>query len=183
MKRYFMCVLALLCCAAAFAGLTSQIRVETYSLQTGTTIGDNVPEDRYLYTVTTAFTDGTGDDQADTVYRASRELGAGASETLNLYSGLTDAFGASVSFATLKAVSIYNTSASQTLTIGSGSLPLLPWSDISTATTTIAPNGVFVWCRPNTGATVASSSACCLHIENNAGASCTYRIFLLGVGN
>ena len=179
-----MLIVLMLCIAsAAYCGLTSSIAVETFSLQTGDAVGDSTPADRYLYDVLADFTDGSGDDQAELIYKAALSIGPGASQTLDMFSGLSDTYGDSLSFATVKAFVIYNNSASQTLTIGSGTYPLTPWSNISTSTLTIEPSGSFLYISPHDGYAVATGSAQNFHFENDAGATCAARLFILGTSN
>lgn len=56
------------------------------------------------------------------VYQAARSISS--PDTLDLTSGLTDAYGQALVFAAVKCVTIYNTSATATITVGGGSNPV-----------------------------------------------------------
>ena len=65
-----------------------------------------------------ALSQGTGASQADLMYAGTRTLAAGANETLDLTSGLTDLFGNALVFAKCRGIYVKNKSATLDLTIG-----------------------------------------------------------------
>jgi hypothetical protein len=56
------------------------------------------------------------------VYSAGRSVST--ADTLDVTSGLTSAYGAALTYSTVRAVAIWNTSATATVTVGGGLLPL-----------------------------------------------------------
>lgn len=131
------------------------------------------------------LTDGTGASQANQQWHASRTLGAGASETLDLAGSLTDAFGNTVTLARVKAILIKNTSnnAAGVLTVGgAGSNPWASlFGDVSD-TIKIRPGGFFLLaCSDATGYAVTAGTGDRLQLSNgDSGNPLTYEIVVVG---
>lgn len=130
-----------------------------------------------------AFADGTGADQANKAWSDSRTLADGASETLDLYGGLTDAFGATINFTKIKLLLIASRAANTTiLSVGAAAAPLANLlGDAASDLLKIHPGGVHLTLAPQaTAIGVTATSADGLKIANAAGAAATYDIFIVG---
>lgn len=182
----FVAILAILALVVAFspawAALTSSVQVTIGHDHTATT-GLTTSKDSLGYTINKTFSNGSGTTQlCDLVYHASRTLGTGANETLDLYGGLTDAFGTTLNFARIKAIVIEQTSASMTLTVGNAAAPIAFFGP-ATATINVLPSGAIALVGPLAGWTVTDASADGLKVTNSAGSSSTYKIWIIGGGN
>jgi len=127
------------------------------------------------------LTNGTGAvDTADMVWSDTRTL-ATTSENLDLAGSLTNAFGATMTFARIKSILIHNksTTVGQTITVGgAASNPFLLFAD-STDKYVIGPNGIFLIWEPSAAAkVVTAATGDILKIESSA--SITYDIVIVG---
>lgn len=162
-----------------FGALSSSVQVRFGHDQTATP-GLSTPRDNLGHTITKIFANGSGTAQvADLVYHGNRTLGSGASETIDLFGSVTDAFGNTLSFARVKTITIENESGSMTLTIGNAVSPIAIF-DPATATVTVPPLGFLCLAGPLSGWPVTDATADGLKITNSAGASATYNIHILG---
>jgi hypothetical protein len=129
-----------------------------------------------------ALTDGSGSGQASKVYSATRTVAASANDDLDLAGGLTDPFGVSLTFATVKAIVIRSDQANTTnLTVSPAATNgfLGPFG-AAAHTAQLRPGGALVFAAPQTGWTVTASTGDLLRIANAAGASATYSIEIIG---
>lgn len=128
--------------------------------------------------------DGFAADQADRCYFAERTVLTAANDDLDLAGVMTDIFGATLTFAKLKALLVYNKPTNSTnLTIGGGTNPFIGFLSGTTPTIgPIRPGGFLMLACPaltGIGAVVASTGDI-LRISNSAGASNTYQIGIIG---
>jgi hypothetical protein len=129
---------------------------------------------------------GAGSGAFDQVYTDVRTLAGGASETLDLYGSLVNAFNETINFARIKSISVelLTTTLATSITVGNAASD--PWTGPlggTTPTVTIRNGGFFaVGCTDATGiGTVTNASADKLKILNNDGAvTATYRITIIG---
>lgn len=137
------------------------------------------------YSFNKSFANGSGTTQlADLVFADTRAVTTGASESLDLYGGLSDKFGTTINFARVKAIFIENTHATQTLTIGGGDAPLDVLFGTATGTLAIGAYGAFGIVAPLTGYAITDSTNDTLHVEAEAGGTTiTYKIWIIGGGN
>lgn len=162
-----------------FGALSSSVQVRFGHDQTSST-GISPARDNLGHAITRIFGNGSGSAQvADLVYHGSRTLGSEASETIDLFGSVTDAFGSTLSFARVKAITIENESGSMTLTIGDADSPLALF-DPATATVTVPPLGFLCLAAPLAGWPVTDTTADELKVLNSAGATTTYKIHILG---
>ncbi|HUV64847.1 MAG TPA: hypothetical protein VMW24_13190 [Sedimentisphaerales bacterium] len=124
---------------------------------------------------------GTAADQASQVWYDTRSLAATAEE-LDLAGGVTDAFGAALTFAKVKQLLIRNnnTTSGHTLVIGPGTTNGVTtiWAGTS-PTEVIGPNGVMVKANPGDGYAITGGSADTIKI--NAGTNTvSYDIIVVG---
>jgi len=170
------CLLALL---PVFGALTSSVQVSIGHDHTAS-VGLSTAKDSLSYTINKTFSNGSGTTQvADLVYHASRTLTTGASETLDLQGGLTDAYGNTLNFVRVKSIVIEQTSASMTLTVGNATAPVVLF-DPATATMAIKPSGVFAVSFPLAGVSIATETSDGLKILNSSGDSSIYKIWITG---
>jgi len=141
----------------------------------------STPTDNVRLSFDDELTNGTGAiDTADKVWSDTRTLAA-TTETLDLAGGLTDAFGAALTFARIKMVFIHNTATTvgYNLTIGGGSNPFLMLADASDKYA-IGPNGRFlIWEPSAAGKAVTASTGDLLLVDSGAN-SVTYKIIIVG---
>jgi hypothetical protein len=134
---------------------------------------------------TQAFTDGAGAGQVDRMFSDTRTLSASANENLDVATGggLTDAFGAALAMARIKAVFIKaatgNTNNVQFTRPASNGVPLFMAAGDGIS---LAPGEMFMWVSQNAaGVAVTAATADLLNVANSgAGTSVTYSIVILG---
>ena len=148
-----------------------------------TRTGDDtcVTSDPLIKTIVTAFTNGTGNGQADKVFHERRTLAAEAYKTYAFASHMTPVrLNETISFATVKAIIIHSTlAANKELTLGGiVGAAFVEWVGDASDLVKIQPGGLFVLTAPNTG--YATTGADELLITNAAGGSSTYDIIVIG---
>jgi hypothetical protein len=127
--------------------------------------------------------DGTGADQANMIWSDTRTLTASATENLDLAGGLTNAFGATVTFSKLKAILVVastgNTNSVQVTRPASNGVPLFMAAGDGVALT---PGAAFAAVFPDAnGVAVTGATGDLLTLTNSAGStSVTYTIILIG---
>ncbi|MFG2900975.1 hypothetical protein ACGFZH_28300 [Streptomyces zaomyceticus] len=128
---------------------------------------------------------GTGAGKADKVYQARRTIAASGSEDLDLAGVLTDAFGATITFAKVKGLFVAASAAnSNNVVIGNASSNA--WSTLlgATGTVTLRPGAVLAVAAGAADATtyaVTASTGDLLKVANSAGgSSVTYDICIVG---
>lgn len=130
-----------------------------------------------------ALASGTGANQADRIFTDTRTLTASASESLDLAGSLTDAFGATITMARVKAILIKaasgNTNDVQVSRPAANGVPIfLAASDAIV----IRPGGAFLWVAPDaTAIAVTAGTGDLLTLTNSAGStSVTYDVVIVG---
>lgn len=127
---------------------------------------------------------GTGANQADLVWSDTRTLAASGSESLDLAGSLTDALGASLSFARVKVILI-SAAAGNTnnVVVGGASEDAFvgPFAD-ATDKLVVRPGGMVAIAAPDaTAYAVTASTADLLQVANSAGTtSVTYDVVIIG---
>lgn len=129
-----------------------------------------------------ALTDGTGAGQADRVFTDRRTLAPSATEDLDLAAVLTDAYGASLTFAKIKAVIVKadaaNTNDVQVTRHATTGVPMFMAAGDGIA---LKPGYAFAWAGSGTGVTVTASTGDLLTFTNSAaGTSVTYDVVIVG---
>lgn len=130
-----------------------------------------------------ALSTGTGSYQADLLFSDTRTLAASATENLDLAGGLTDAFGSTLTFVTVKAIRICAAAANTNNVVvgGAASNTLLGVFSDATDKVVVKPGGCFVWAAPKTGAAVTASTGDILLVANSSsGTGVTYDIIVIG---
>lgn len=126
---------------------------------------------------------GTAEDQADLLWHDQRTLAASASETLDLAGGLTNAFGATLTFARVKLMVVAaadgNTNAVQVG--GAASNAFVNWVANSSDVVNVMPDGQLWLIAPKAGYAVTAGTGDQLKIGNSAGGTpVTYDIVIIG---
>lgn len=127
---------------------------------------------------------GTGANQADRIFHDTRTLTASANEDLDLAGVLTDAFGATITFARIKALIVAADAANTNNVIvgGAATNQFVNWVGAATHTVTVRPGGVLLLAGGDaTGYAVTAGTGDLLRVANSAGGtSVTYSIVLVG---
>jgi hypothetical protein len=131
-----------------------------------------------------ATTNGTGLGQADRVFTDIRTLAASSTEDLDLAGVLTDAFGATITFARIKTLLVAADAANiNNVVVGNAATNgFISWVGGALHTVTVRPGGVLLLAAADaTAYTVTAATADLLRIGNSAGGtSVTYTIVLIG---
>jgi len=135
--------------------------------------------------VALAFTSGVAASQADLLFADERTLAASANENLDLAGSLTDAFGAVLTFAKIKAILIYANAANTNDVIVGGQATNGWLGPFGAAAHTVAvkPGGVLLMAGPQLAGlgSVTAATADLLKIANSAaGTSVTYGVIIIG---
>jgi hypothetical protein len=129
------------------------------------------------------FSPGTGANQADKLFLDTRTISASSSENLDLAGSLTDPNGATLTFATVKAILVLAAAANTNNVVVGGAASngfVGPFGD-ATDTIAVKPGGAFLWVAPATGATVTASTGDILKVANSSsGSSVSYSVAIIG---
>lgn len=127
---------------------------------------------------------GTGANQADKRYSATRTLTASSSEDLDLAGSLTDVFGATITLARVKFLLVFAAAANtNNVVVGGASSNAWPGPfGATTHTVAVRPGGLLVMMAPDaTGWPVTPATGDLLHVANSAaGTSVTYDVVIIG---
>lgn len=130
-----------------------------------------------------SLADGTGANQADKIFQDQRTLAASGTENLDLAGVLVDAFGATITFARIKAVIVTaesaNTNDVNVIREGTNGVPLFLAAGDGIP---VRPGGLFAWVAPDaTGVAVTAGTGDLLTFTNSAGGtSVTYNVIIIG---
>ena len=129
-----------------------------------------------------AFTDGTTAGKADRIFADTRTLTASATENLDVAGTLTDAYGATLTFVTVKAIVIKaaagNTNDVQLTRPATNGVPLFMAAGDGIP---IKPGGIFAWGCTGTGITVTPATGDLFTVTNSAaGTGVTYDVLIIG---
>jgi hypothetical protein len=127
---------------------------------------------------------GTGSGQADRLWTDRRTLAASGSEDLDLAGVLTDAFGATITFARVKGLIVKAAAANSNNVIvgGAAATQWATWAGAATHTVTVRPGGAFALFAPDaTAYAVTAGTGDLLKIANSgAGTTVDYDIVVIG---
>ena len=129
------------------------------------------------------LTPGTSANAADLIFMDTRTIAASSSENLDMAGSLVDPLGATLTFATIKAIYVKAASGNTNNVVvgGAGSNTLLGIFSDATDKIVVKPGGVFLWVAPATGAAVTASTGDILLVANSSsGSSVTYDIVIIG---
>lgn len=129
------------------------------------------------------YPNGTSSGQVSKEFTDTRTLGSGATENLDLAGSLTDALGATLTFAVVKAIEI-RASSSNTNNVevgGAATMGFVGWFKSVTDIIVIPPGGQFCIAHPGAGWTVTAGTGDLLKIANSStGSSVVYSIKIVG---
>lgn len=126
---------------------------------------------------------GTGANQADLVFSDTRTLTASGTEDLDLAGGLTDIYGATLTFARIKLLLVHaasgNTNNVNVTRPASNGVPLFLAAGDGIP---VRPDGNFLWIAPDaTGVAVTAGTGDLITVTNSAGStSVSYDVVVIG---
>ncbi len=127
---------------------------------------------------------GTGANQADSVYTATYTIGTGATQSVDLKGALVDALGAPFTPAKLRLVKIVSRSSNTTILTLFGDVNSVPILSTAATTTTLTPGDIFFQTnRSAAGWTVTAGTADIIKIVNAAGASAVVDVVFIGTSS
>lgn len=129
------------------------------------------------------LTDGTASHQGREIFSDTRTIAASASEEHDLAGGLVDAYGATITFATIKAIYIKaaDTNTNDVIVGAAASNAFFGPFDAADNTVKVRPGGAMMLVAPKTGWTVTPSTADLLKIANGgSGTEVVYDIVIIG---
>lgn len=136
------------------------------------------------YSQTITFTDGSGANQINAIWQDSRQISAGSTDDIDLAGVLTDAFGNTLTFTTIKGMAIFAYAANgDNIKIGGdATAAFINWVDDATDEVIVAPGGFFMLGNPSAaGYAVTATTGDILQITNADGAAAVdYDIILFG---
>ena len=131
-----------------------------------------------------AFDQGTGSTvgNADLLWSDRRSINASSNEDLDFAGSLTGAFGATLTFARIKAVMVKAASTNTNNVVitrpASNGVPLFAAASDAIS---VLPGGLFLWVAPGAGVTVTASTGDLINVSNSgAGSAVSYEIVVIG---
>lgn len=165
---------------------------ETFSGSIKLSVTGTFSSDNDLSTVTQAinyskssvFTNGVGASQANMYWSDQRTIAASGTDDLDLYGGLTNAFGTTMNFTSIKGIIVYASSdnTNDVLIGGDSGAPFAEWVSNTSDIIVVKPGGMFALVNPAAnGYAVTNTTADVLQIANSSsGTSVTYDIIIIG---
>lgn len=152
---------------------------------TQTAVRDLVPVRAPLtYDVATRLASGTGAGQADLMFSDTRTIAASGTDPLDLAGVLTDALGAVLTFARVKAIVVYAAAANTNDVVigGAASNGFINWVADATDKIKVRPGGLFVLTAPGAAAyaVTAATGDQLLIANSSSGTAVTYDIVIIG---
>jgi hypothetical protein len=130
------------------------------------------------------LTNGTGANQANMIFMDQRTLAASTAEDLDLAGSLTNAYGTTITFTSIKGIIVYASPANtnDVLIGGDASAAFVNWVANSSDIIVVKPGGLFALVNPQAnGYAVTATTGDLLQIANSSsGTPVTYDIILLG---
>jgi hypothetical protein len=136
--------------------------------------------DKTTVALSTALTDGTGNDQADAYWRDAITIAASATTNLDLRALSRQLMGgtAADTFSTVKILAIYNKATAGTISVGVSVSDR--WTALAAGSITVGPQGVFYVAYPGGGYATAAGDQV-LAITNNGASATDIDIYIVGV--
>ena len=163
--------------------LTSKLTIKLAATLTSV-LDLGTAKDPLDYEKTLSLTDGTGANQGDQLWHDQRTIAASGTDSLDLAGRLTNAFGATVTFARVKTIVVFEAAANTNNVVigGAGSNPLAQWGADTSDKVNVRPGGFFVLHAPDaTAYAVAAGSADVLQAANSSsGSTVTYDVVIVG---
>lgn len=143
----------------------------------------STPDDALSYIARFTLTSGTGANQADMLWHDQRTLAASGTENLDLAGSLTNAFGATQTFARVKLLAVAAASGNTNdVQVQRGSSNGVTIFMAASDGLLVKPGGLFLWVAPGaTAVPVTGGSSDILTVTNSAGStSVTYDVIVIG---
>lgn len=166
----------------------SRLFVDDYYTHTN---ADNIstPTDQKEYQYTLEFANGSGDSQAQDMWRSQRTVLANDYDSIDFAGSLTDVFGNTLTFTKIKQILIVSTSTTDgdDIEVGGqhtatgGNLMSELFSGQTDSSIRVKAGGIFLIACPYTGYTVTGGSADVLLVKNVGTNSVTYEIIVKGI--
>ena len=133
-------------------------------------------------TYSNVLSSGTGADQANAMWSDTRQIAASTTEDLDLFGGLTDAFGVTMNFANIKLVFVKAAASNTNDVVIGGDANSVPMFDDVSDAISIKPGGVFMVTNPAAnGYVVTNSTGDVLQVANSSSGSVVdYDIIIIG---
>lgn len=138
--------------------------------------------DNLAYAPSYTFSDGTGAAQVNRFSSDSRTLASGASETINLNSGLLNSCGNAITLARVK-IFIFRSFSTNTTNLTWGPASSSGWVTPFNAASDrirVVPAGISILVAPDATGYLSSPGSASITITNAAGASATYDLVVVG---
>jgi hypothetical protein len=135
------------------------------------------------YAFNKALTSGTGANQADRLFTDQRTIAASGNDDLDLVGSLTDAFGATVTFAKVKGLIVRAADSNvNNVVVGGASSTFSTWVTGTNPAVLVRPGGVLALMAADaTAYAVTATSADVLRISNSSsGSDVVYDIVVIG---
>ena len=134
-------------------------------------------------TFANSFTNGTGANQASNAWGDIRSLLTATNEDLDLAGGLTNAFGAALTFTKVKAIIIRALPANTgNITVTRPAANGVPFLVAAGDGFVLAPGAIFVLTNPSdAGITVTAGTGDLINVNNATGATQSYAVVIIGV--
>lgn len=161
------------------ATLAGTVTVQT-NFQYSSSVGLQSASAPFTGSAVVSLTSGTGSGQANAFFTKAGSLSSSGSDSLDLAGGIVDAFGATLTCLTVKAIVIESAAANTVdLTVGNAATnPFVGPFGAGAQTIAVRPGGIAVLVAPQTGWTVVAATGDLLKIAAGAAAS-TYRLQLV----
>jgi hypothetical protein len=136
--------------------------------------------DKTTVALSTALTDGTGNDQADAYWRDAITIAAAATTSLDLRALSRQLMGgtATDTFSKVKILAIYNKATAGTISVGVSVANR--WTALAGGSVTVGPQGVLYVTYPGAGYSTGASDKV-LAITNNGASAADIDIYIVGV--
>lgn len=153
----------------------------------------STPEDTDRYQYKRSFTQGTGDNQIDEMFKDQRDLTTGANDDLDLAGGITNQFGQTVTFTKIKSIFISNLgklvatvptpTSGEDLDVGNGGGNSFNdlFNGVDASVFTVLSGGILLATGPIEGWDVTAGTADILRIANPGANTIRYNIILKGL--
>ena len=164
--------------------LSADVLFQVSAYLSNTSSDLTVPSANLAFAQSIHLDNGTGANAADRLYMDSNTLAASANVDVDLAGSLTDALGAALSFARVKALFLRAASGNTNNVVigGAASNQFVGPFGAATHTFAVKPGGFMGWIAPDaTGWAVTAGTGDLLRIANSgAGTSVTYDVVIIG---
>lgn len=162
--------------------LTATVGATVKATYTNTSLDVGSSNYQVNETFSTSFANGTASGQANVIWTDTRTINSSSNDDLDFAGSLTDAYGATLTFATIKAI-IIKAAANNPNNLVLGGDTTTNVQGIFAAddnSVNIKPGGKFILEAPATGFTVTASTGDKIRLTNPSTGAITYEIMVIG---